>query len=171
MRTPATIKPHMDASQMLDWVRQAPDAAAYKRRMAIWLTATARLYAHQVSDVLGVSTAAVWLWVSQYNKAGPRGLARVGRGNGRPVLLQRSEITELRDAFAGRAARGESLNIRVVKDLIKQRFDRTVSDSYVRRLCRRHDLAEMLRQSHTASPGGDGEASFVTTAQPWRRSR
>ena len=87
MRSAANIKAWQSKAEMLAWVQAASDKPAYCRRTAIWLTCTAKLHAHKVADMLGVSKQAVWLWIRQYNEKGPKGLDRKGRGGPRKVVL------------------------------------------------------------------------------------
>ena len=83
MRRPAQIKPWISPEEMMVWVREAPGRDAYQKRLAIWLTHIGPFHAHQVADMLCVSKQAVWLWIGQYNRQGPEGLHRQGRGGRR----------------------------------------------------------------------------------------
>jgi hypothetical protein len=49
----------------------------------------------------------VWLWGGQYNKEGPEGLARQGRGGRRWSLLPWSKEEALLETFEKRALAGE----------------------------------------------------------------
>ncbi len=64
--------------ELLEWLRQAKDKQEYQRRVAIWLTHLRHFPAHQVANMLGVSTQAIWLWISQYNHHRPRRIETTG---------------------------------------------------------------------------------------------
>lgn len=87
MRLPARIQPWLSTEGLQAWLREAPDKSSYQRRLAIWLTGVSRLPAHRVAESLCVSKQAVWLWIAQYNRQGPEGLHRVGRGGRRWAWL------------------------------------------------------------------------------------
>jgi transposase len=114
MRRPASIKPWMSAEDLQAWVREAASRAEYQRRLAIWLTHIGPFAAQQVATLLGVSKQAVWLWVSQYNRQGPAGLERQGRGGRRWGYLS----WEAEEAFLVRlgeqAERGQILTPRQI---------------------------------------------------------
>ncbi len=78
----------LSTEEMQAWVRKARDKASYQRRLAIWLTEVERLSAHRVAQPLCVSTPAVWRWVQQFNRQGPEGLHRAGRGGRRWAFLK-----------------------------------------------------------------------------------
>jgi transposase len=80
MRNPSELAPWFSPEELLAWVQEAGDKAAYQKRLAIWLTHAGPFHAGEVARYLGVSKQAVWLWVGQYNKLGPDGLERPGRG-------------------------------------------------------------------------------------------
>src|SRR4030042_218001 len=87
MRGPAQIWSWISEEELLVWIREAADRETYQKRLAIWLTKIGPFHAHEVARMLGVSKQAVWLWVGQYNKEGPEGLVRQGRGGRRSFLL------------------------------------------------------------------------------------
>lgn len=167
MRPPARIQPWLDINQMFSWLQDAPDPAAYQRRLAIWLTHTGRLHARKVARILGVSPQAVWLWVGQYNRHGPLGLERTGRGGRRWGLLSPRVERQLVIRVAGLERRGE--RARELRRLLEDRLSRRVSLAYVYRLLQRHRAAlETARQLGVQAPSAS-EASFRRHAQPWLR--
>ena len=82
MRPAAKIREWQGTTEMFEWLQEAADRQAHCRRMAIWLTRTGGLHAHKVAEMLGVSKQAIWLWIREYNRQGPAGLDRQGRGGG-----------------------------------------------------------------------------------------
>src|ERR1017187_7424115 len=87
MRKTSLIRPWLSEKQLQAWVREARSREDYQKRLAIWLTVTGPFPAHRVASLLVVSKQAVWLWISQYNRLGPDGLQRQGRGGRRRAYL------------------------------------------------------------------------------------
>ena len=169
MRAPATIKPWLPIEKMFRWLQDAPDEASYKRRLAIWLTHTGRLHAGRVAGALGVSTAAVWLWVRQYNTLGPEGLERRGRGGRRWGFLTPAQEAELLDPFLRRARAGRPARGVEVRQAAEKLLGREVSLPYVYRLLRRHGWAAAVAQSHPIDVTDDKKDTFQSIARPWQR--
>lgn len=170
MRPPAKIKDWLTLEAMFQWVQTAPDQAAYRCRMAVWLTHTGRLHAAKVAHILGVSKQAVWLWIRQYNELGPAGLERCGRGGRRWGLMTHSQEAELlrpliRLARLGRAPRAET-----VRQIVEEKLGRKVSKSYVYKLLRRHHWADALRQAPSASTPSEDSDTFGRLVKPWLRT-
>jgi len=170
MRPPAKIKNWLDTEQMLQWLQEAPDQAAYKRRTAIWLTHVNRLHASKVAEILDVSTQAVWLWINQYNKAGPSGLMRKGRGGRRWGFMSFDEEAKLLEPFIRKARSGNPPKAKVIKSVIEKHLNRKVSISYVYRLLRRHGWAEIIAQSRLAKIRADYQDTFEKLSKPWQRT-
>lgn len=134
----ATVVPHVPLEELAVWAREAPDKGTYQRRLAVWITAAYRFPAHYVADLLCVSKQAIWLWLGQYNKEGPAGLGRRGRGGRRWGFLPTEEEHDLLMGLVEEAERGEILTAARVKKAVERRLGQTVSSSYVYRLMRRH---------------------------------
>lgn len=169
MRPPAKIRGWLSIEKMFRWLQEAPDEAAHKRRMAIWLTHTGRLHAHKVAGILGVSTQAVWLWVRQYNERGPDGLVRNGRGGRRWGFMTPEQEARLLRPLIQKTKAGRAPSPRAIRRIIEQDLGRSVSMSYVYRLLRRHNWADMLARSRRPSRHQSDAGTFAELAKPWRR--
>ena len=148
MRPPAKIVAWLPGEELLQWVREAPDKSSYQRRLAVWLTYLGELSAQQVAEYLGVSKQAVWLWVGQYNREGPGGLARVGRGGRRWALLSWEEEEAFLEQWHQKAAVGEVLTVHDLHQALAQRVGRKVSLAYVYRLLHRHGWRKLGPRPH-----------------------
>src|SRR5512147_2465021 len=85
--------------ELLAWVQEPPGRSEYQRRLAIWLAYLEPWPAHRIARSLGVSEPAVWKWVGQYNRQGPAGLQRQGRGGRRWAFLSwEQEVALLAEA-------------------------------------------------------------------------
>jgi transposase len=155
MRPPASIKPWLSIEDLQIWVREAPDKFSYQRPLAIWLTQVGGLAAHPVAEFLCASKQAVWLWISQYNRQGPEGLDRQGRGGRRWAYLSLAEEQALLKNWQERAARGEVLTAKQLHACLQKAAERTISLGYVYRLLHRHGWRKLgPRPRHRkAQPG------------------
>ena len=169
MRPPAQIKPWLPIERMFRWLQSAPDEASYKRRLAVWLTGTSRLHANRVADALGVSTAAVWVWIRQYNALGPEGLDRKGRGGRRWGYLTPSQEAKLLEPFLRLARAGRPAPGARVRRAVEAKLGRRVSMSYVYRLLHRHGWAAAIAQSHPVRARQVPVDTFQKIARPWQR--
>ena len=169
MRPPAGITAWLSISQMFKWLQEAPNEATHKRRMAIWLTHTGNLHAHKVAGILGVSTQAVWLWVRQYNQAGPAGLERSGRGGRRWGFMTSEQEIQMLAPLIQRARTGHAPEPAAVRQMIQDKLGHPVSMSYVYRLLRRHNWADILARSRSPEPAQKNQSTFAGLSKPWRR--
>jgi transposase len=170
MRPPAKIKPYMPIEKMFQWLQNAPDEASYKRRMAVWLTHTGKLHATKVAQILGVSAKAVAAWVRQYNKLGPEGLQRTGRGGRRHALMTPRREAEILAPFIKMAKSGRIPKTTQIKQALENALKRKVSLPYVYRLLSRHDWSEIIAQSGQTSPAEKIPDDFQKIARPWLRN-
>jgi transposase len=169
VRPPAQIKDWLAIDKMFRWLQEAPDEAAHKRRMAIWLTHTGKLHAGKVAGILGVSTQAVWLWVRQYNRHGPDGLVRNGRGGRRWGFMTPAQEAKLLRPLMQKARAGHPPAPRAVRQIIEAELGRSVSMSYVYRLLRRHNWADLLARSRRSLAPQTDSDTFAGLLKPWRR--
>jgi transposase len=170
MRPPASIKPHLSINEMFQWLQNAPDEDAHKRRMAIWLTHTGNLYAKQVAKVLGVSLQAVWMWIRQYNDHGPAGLERIGRGGRRWGFLTPEQEIELLKPYIRKLRNGVVASPSEIKNEVEEKLGRTVSAPYVYRLLQRHQWAEIIAQSSPIAADQKRVDDYLKVTRPWLRN-
>ena len=137
MRKPAVIQPWLSEKKLEAWVRTARAREEYQKRIAIWMTVKGPFPAHRVASLLLVSKQAVWLWVSQYNRQGPGGLERQGRGGRRRAYLSLDQEKALLESLKRDAKRGRTPRAREVQEEISDVTRRNVSISYVYRLFER----------------------------------
>lgn len=169
MRSPGRIKEWLSIARMFQWLQGAPDQGAYKRRMAIWLTHTGKIHANKVAQILGVSKQAIWLWISQYNRQGPEGLERKGRGGRRWGFMSAEEEAELLRPLLRKARAGTPPKPGAIKQLIEGKLGKKVSMAYIYRLLRRHGWSEAIAQSRLGGKEAVYEGDFSKLSHPWTR--
>ncbi len=138
MRKPTRIEPWLTPEELLSWVKEAPTVEAYQKRLAVWLTHLGPFHAEKTAKMLGVSKQAIWLWLGQYNKHGPAGLGRKGRGGRRWSLISWEEEESLLKSLAARASEGQGLTAKQLLPEVKKAVGREISLGYVYALLRRH---------------------------------
>ena len=134
MRRPAFIHHWLPERKLEAWVRTARSREEYQKRLAIWMTLSGPFPAHRVASLLVVSKQAVWLWVSQYNRLGPDGLQRQGRGGRRRAYLSLTAEAALLKRLRRRAERGDAPTAKQVQEEVSQATHIKVSISYIYRL-------------------------------------
>jgi transposase len=154
MKLPAQIHPWMTVESMSDWVRESPTLDAYKKRLAIWLTARGPVHAHRVSELLQVSKQAVWLWVKQFNQGGPDSLDRKGRGGRRRAYLTVEEERKLVAKLQSLVANGQARKAKELLPEVLNTVGQNVSVAYVYRLMQRHERRRGLRAMVNANEKG-----------------
>jgi len=159
MRPPAQLKPWLSPEELAVWVREAPNKDAYQKRLAVWLTHLRRP-AREVADLLQISLPSVWLWVGQYNRQGPGGLVRRGRGGRRWSYLSTEEETELLRAWEERALRGEVLTASHLLPEVEQRVGKKVSLDYVYKLLHRHQWRKLGPRPRHVKADRQAQAEF-----------
>ena len=170
MRPPAKIKPHLPIDKMFLWLRNAPDEASYKRRMALWLTHTGNLHAPKVAQILAVSAKAVAAWIRQYNKFGPDGLERSGRGGRRHALMTPQQEAQILAPFIKMAKSGRIPKTPQIKQALETALNKKVSLPYVYRLLSRHGWNQIIALSRKTLPDEKVPDDFQKIARPWLRN-
>lgn len=138
MRRPASIRSWLSTEDLQSWVREAEQREEYQKRLAVWLTHIGPFPAHQVATLLGVSKQAVWLWVSQYNRQGPEGLQRRGRGGRRWAYLSLAVEQAFLASLEERARQGRVLTAKQIHGELCKSLGKPVSLGYLYRLLHRH---------------------------------
>lgn len=165
MRPPARLEPWFSAEQLVAWMQEAPDKAAYQRRLAIWLTHLGLFPAAEVASMLGVSKQAVWKWVSQYNTQGPGGLDREGRGGRRWGLLSEKQETEVLARFAAQARSGGIVSAKQLLPAVCKAVGREISLAYVYKLLHRQQWRKLAPRPRHVKQDPAAQAAFKQTSR------
>ena len=168
MRPPAKLSPWFTTEELVAWLQEAPDKASYQRRLAIWLTHLGPFPAAEVAAMLGISKQAVWKWVSEYNRKGPEGLDREGRGGRRWGLLSEEEERTLLARLAARARSGDIVSAKQLLPEICNAVGREVSLAYVYKLLHRQQWRKLAPRPRHVKQDPAAQAAFKQTSR--RRS-
>lgn len=165
MRKPSNLTPWFTTDQLMAWVKEAPDKAAYQRRLAIWLTHAGPLPAHRVADLLVVSTQAVWKWVGEYNTLGPSGLDRKGRGGRRWGLMSPEDERAFLARFMARAEAGDLLTAKQLHPELCTAVGQEVSMDYVYKFLHRNGWRKLVPRPHHTKQDPAAAAAFKKNSQ------
>ena len=164
------VEPWLSELELLEWVRAAESRGAYQRRLAVWLTHLRHYPAHEVATLLGVSTPAVWRWLSQYNGQGPAGLARAGRGGRRWAFLTLDQERELLAALQDKAGRGQVLTAKQLHGQVSRAVGKKVSLDYVYRLLHRQGWRKLGPRQRHVKADPQAQAEFKKNSRnSWRK--
>ena len=165
MKKPAQIRIWLDERDLGQWTREAKSAEELRRRLSIWLTFLG-YHAKEVAYWLQVSKQAVWLWVGQYNRQGPDGLERQGRGGRRWSFLSWEREVAVLEELRGRAERGEVLTAKGVLPQLSAVVGRPVSLPYVYRVLRRHRWRKLAPRPRHVKASAEKQEAFKKTSRP-----
>lgn len=132
-----TIKPWLSLEDLRAWSLAPTARQEYQRRLAIWILASHPMPTHVVADLLGVSVQAIWKWVAEFNRLGPEGLERTGRGGRRQATLPLAAEKALAAKLHDLRQRFPKLSVRNLQPEINRVLGREVPLHYLYRLLRR----------------------------------
>jgi len=165
------VEPWLSELELLAWVRGAESRAACQRRLAVWITHLRHFPAREVATLLGVSTPAVWRWLSQYNDQGPAGLARQGRGGRRWAFLTLNQEQELLGTLQAEAGHGRVLTAKQIHGQIRRAVGKAVSLDYVYRLLHRHGWRKLGPRPRHVKADPETQADFKKNSRNSSRKR
>ena len=163
------IQPWLSDVELLAWTQDARTRAEYQRRLTIWLAVLECWPAHRVARALGVSTPAVWKWVGQYNREGPHGLERPGRGGRRWAFLTLDQERDLLGEIQAEAGRGQVLTAKQLLPRVRQVTGRKVSLDYVYRLLHRHGWRKLAPRPTHVKADPEAQEAFKKKRRKWSR--
>ena len=138
--------------ELLAWVQEARTRPEFQRRLTVWVTYLERWPARRVARTVGVSKQAVWKWVSEYNRQGPVGLERRGRGGRRWGFLPLAKEQALLARAQEEAGKGRVLTAKHLLPRIEQAVGHVVSLDYVYALLKRQGWRKIApRPTHVRS--------------------
>lgn len=165
------VAPHLTLSE----VKQKLDAATRPWLRQRWLVIYTALLdprtAAEIAGQIGVSRPFVSKISSLYKRFGPQGLETVGPGGRRNEYLSQDEEAAFLAPFDERAAQGEIVTAKLIKQAFEQRLGHEVDESTIYRLLQRHQWRKVMpRPSH---PEADPKAqeAFKKTSVHWSKKQ
>ena len=145
--------------ELLAWTQEACSRPEYQRRLAVWLAYLEPWPAHRIARALGVSVPAVWKWLGEYNRLGPQGLERQGRGGRRWGFLPIAQEQALLAEALAEARRGRVLTAKHLLPAVRQAVGHEVSLDYVYVLLKRQGWRKLApRPTHAKGDPAAREA-------------
>ena len=124
------------------------------------------LFDTQVAAMVCGSNQAVWLWIGQYNRDGPDGLRRHGRGGRRWSYLTWDQEKELLRSLENRAQAGEIITAKQMLPEIEALVGAEVSKGYVYKLLRRHDWRKLGPRPRHVKADTQAQEEFKKNFRP-----
>jgi transposase len=165
------IHPWLSDVEFLAWTQDAKTRPEYQRRLTVWLAYLERWPAHRIAKVLGVSVPAIWRWVGQYNRQGPDGLERAGRGGRRWAFLNLEQEHELLANLQEEAGHGRVLTAKQLLPRLCQVTGRKVSLDYVYSLLHRHGWRKLAPRPAHVKANPAAQETFKKTSRTSSRKR
>src|SRR5262249_4244781 len=111
----------------------------YRERWSIIYTAQANpREAKEIAKDIGVSVSKVHTLIPRYNKFGVEAVETVGKGGRYNENMSIEEEKELLETFFDRAAKGEIVTAKQIKQGYEQKVGREVDESTIYRMLERH---------------------------------
>jgi len=153
------VEPWLSDVELVAWMQEARSRQAYQRRLAVWLAYLEPWPAHRIARALSVSEPAIWKWLGQYNRGGPTGLQRQGRGGRRWGFLSLEQEAALLSRVQEQAGRGQVLTAKHLLPQVRRAVGHEVSLHYVYGLLRRHGWRKLApRPRHVKADPAAQEA-------------
>jgi transposase len=166
VRPPAVLTPWLTEARLRRWVHDAPTAAAYRQRLAVWLTVHGGQHAAQVGDAVQASARTVRRWLARYDALGPGALQGERRGGRHWAYLSEADERALLGAVRRRAAEGRILTAGHLRAIVEAHVGRPVSTTYLYRLLARHDWRKLAPRPRHVRADVAAQAAFKKTSPP-----
>src|SRR6266511_5991694 len=158
------VAPHLT----LEEVKQKLDTATKPWLRQRWLVIYTALLdprpAAEIAIQLGVSRPFVAKITSLYKRFGPQGLETVGPGGRRNEYLSKDEEAAFLAPFLDRAAQGEIVTAKTIRQAFEQRVGHAVDESTIYRLLQRHQWRKVMPRPYHPESDPDAQATFKKTS-------
>ena len=165
------VEPWLSDVELLAWTQDASSRQEYQRRLAVWLVYLERWPAYRVARALGVSIPAIWKWLGEYNRMGPQGLERRGRGGRRWGFLSLEQEHALLAAAREEAGRGRLLTAKHLLPRVQQAVGHEVSLDYVYALLKRQGWRKLAPRPTHAKADPAAREAFKKGRRKWSKKR
>ena len=165
------VAPHLTREE----VKQKLDTANTPWLRQRWLVIYSALLeprpAGEIAAQLGVSRPFVSKISSLYKRFGPQGLETVGPGGRRNEYLSKDEEVAFLAPFIERAAQGEIVTAKVIKQAFEQRLGHEVDESTIYRLLQRHQWRKVVPRPIHPEADPEAQEAFKKTSVHWSKKQ
>ena len=159
MRT-LKLAAHLSGEELKARMQQAEGKELYRRWQCLYLTQSYPVTAAYLSDLTGLSTAAVYLLVEQYNKQGPERVDYKPKGGRHHAYLSVAQERALLESLGQKAARGEILTAGDMGEEVEREMGFSVSDDYLWGLLKRHQWKKKAPRPQHLKKDGKAQKAF-----------
>src|SRR4026209_1929266 len=165
------VAPHLT----LDEVKQKLDTATKPWLRQRWLVIYTALLdprpAQEIASQIGVSRPFVSKISSLYKRFGPQGLETVGPGGRRNQYLSKHEEAAFLAPFIERAAQGQIVTAKLIKEAFEQRLGHEVDESTIYRLLQRHQWRKVMPRPIHPEADPKAQEAFKKTSVRWSKKQ
>jgi transposase len=165
------ITPHLTLEEVKQKLHAATAPWLRQRWLVIYTAMLDPRPAAEIASQLGVSRPFVAKVSSLYKRFGRQGLETVGPGGRRNEYLSKDEEAAFLAPFLERAAQGQIVTAKLIRQAFEQRLGHTVDESTIYRLLQRHQWRKLMPRPHHPEANPDEQATFKKTSVRWSRQQ
>lgn len=165
------VAPHLPLEAVKQKLHAATAIWLRQRWMVIYTAMLDPRPAEQIAIQLGVSRPFIAKITSLYKRFGPQGLETVGPGGRRNEYLSKDEEAAFLAPFLDRAAQGEIVTAKVIRQAFEQQVGHAVAESTIYRLLQRHQWRKVMPRPHHPESDPEAQAAFKKTSVRWSRQQ
>jgi transposase len=158
------IAPHLTLEEVKQKLYSAAKPWLQQRWMVIYTALLVPRPAEEIAAQLGVSRPFVSKIASLYKRFGPQGLETSGPGGRRNEYLSKDEEAAFLAPFIERAAQGEIVTAKVIRQAFEQRLGHQVDESTIYRLLQRYQWRKVMPRPYHPKADPVAQAEFKKTS-------
>ncbi len=165
------VAPHLTLEEVKHKLDTATTPWLRQRWMVIYTALLAPRPAKEIAVQIGVSRPFVSKISSLYKRFGPQGLETVGPGGRRNEYLSKQEEASFLAPFIERAAQGQIVSAKLIKEAFEQRLGHEVDESTIYRLLQRHDWRKVMPRPIHPEADPKAQEAFKKTSVHWSKKQ
>jgi transposase len=165
------VAPHLTREEVKQKLEGATTPWLRQRWLVIYTALLDPRPAEEIAAQLGVSRPFVAKISSLYKRFGPQGIETVGPGGRRNEYLSKDEEVAFLTPFIERAAQGEIVTAKVIKQAFEQRLGYEVDESTIYRLLQRHQWRKVVPRPLHPEADPEAQEAFKKTSVHWSKKQ